>query len=107
MFTRCNVFLIDIFCALTKLSTLTEIATSMSSARTYSRSAIFALASAIRIMLSRCLTVIGYDPVASDSRLRSEKSLASFSWSMSYSFGLTFSRAYIMYLRSRSCGMSC
>ena len=51
--TRSKVFLMDIFCALTKLPIATEIAKSRSSARTYSRRAIRALASAIRIILSR------------------------------------------------------
>jgi hypothetical protein len=97
----------DIFCAFTKLSTATEIAKSISSARTYSRKAIRALASAIRIMLSKCRTVIGKEPVASDSRRRSAKSRASFSESISYSFGRTLSRAYTMYLRRRSCGINC
>ena len=97
----------DIFCAFTKLSTATEMAKSISSARTYSRRAMRALASAIRIILSRCRTVIGKEPVASDSRRRSAKSRASFSESRSYSFGRTLSRAYTIYLRRRSCGMSC
>ena len=77
--TRSSVFLIDIFCALTKLPIVSEIARSISSGRTYSRRAIFALASAIRIILSRWRIVIGYEPVASDSRRRSENSLESFS----------------------------
>lgn len=51
--TLSSVFLMDIFCALTKLCTATEMAISISSDRTYSRRDIFALASAIRIMLSR------------------------------------------------------
>ena len=105
--TRCSVFLMDIFCAFTKLSTATEMAKSISSARTYSRRAMRALASAIRIILSRCRTVIGKEPVASDSRRRSAKSRASFSESRSYSFGRTLSRAYTIYVRRRSCGMSC
>ena len=93
-------------CALTKLLTATEMAKSMSSARTYSRRDIRALASAMRIMLSRCRTVIGKEPVAADSRRRSAKSRESFSESRSYNFGHTRSRAYMMYLRSRSCGIS-
>ena len=107
MRTRCSVFLMDIFCAFTKLSMATEMARSMSSARTYSRRDMRALASAMRIMLSRCRTVIGKEPVATDSRRRSAKSRASFSESRSYSFGRTLSRAYTMYLRRRSCGISC
>jgi hypothetical protein len=71
--TRSKVFLIDIFCALTKLPTVTWIARSTSSPRTYSLNAIFALASDIRITLSRCRTVIGNEPVANDSLLRSAK----------------------------------
>ena len=98
--------MIDIFCALTKLSIATEMAKSMSSVRTYSRRDIFALASAIRIMLSRCRTVMGKEPVAADSRRRSAKRRESFSESRSYSFGRTLSRAYMMYLRKRSCGIS-
>jgi hypothetical protein len=46
-------------------------AKSMSSLRTYSLRFILALASLIRIMLSRCRTVIGKEPVARDSRRRS------------------------------------
>src|SRR5258708_26936330 len=78
-------------------------AKSMSSARTYSRRDIRALASAMRIMLSRCRTVIGKEPVTADSRRKSAKSRESFSESRSYSFGRTLSRAYMIYLRRRSC----
>ena len=81
--TLSRVFLIDIFCALTKLPTATDIARSISSGRTYSLRAILALASAMRIMLSRCRIVMGYDPVAIDSRRRSAKRRDSFSWSIS------------------------
>lgn len=98
------------FCALKKLPTATDIARSTSSARTYSRRCILALASAIlvqfllvndtrkiditnRIILSKCLTVIGKLPVAKLSLLRSAKSRASFSLSKSCSLGWTFSRA--------------
>src|SRR6266481_6266286 len=66
-------------CALTKLSTTTEMAKSMSSARTYSWRDIRALASTMRIMLSGCRTVIGKEPVAADSRRRSTKSRESIS----------------------------
>lgn len=95
----------DIFWALTKLPTVTWIARSISSARTYSRRCIFALASDIRIMLSKCRTVIGNEPVASDSRRRSAYSLASLSWSSWCSLGRMCSFEYMMYLRSTSCGM--
>lgn len=103
--TLSSVFLIDIFCALTKLPTVTWIARSMSSARTYSRRFIFADASAMRIMLSRCRTVMGNEPVARDSRRRSAYSRASLSWSSWCSFGRICSLAYMMYFRSMSWGM--
>lgn len=60
------------FCAETKLPTMTWMARSMSSERTYSRRCILALASAMRIIDSRWRTVMGYEPVESDSRRSSE-----------------------------------
>ena len=104
---RCSCFLMLDFCADTKLPTMTWIARSMSSLRTYSRRCILALASAMRIIDSRWRTVIGYEPVESDSRRSSEYRREIFSWSIICSAGLTRSRAYWMYLRRRSCGMSC
>src|SRR6266403_2618924 len=92
--------------ALTKPSTATEMAKSMSSARKYSWRDIRALASAMWIMLSGCRTVIGKEPVAADSRRRSAKSRESFSESRSYSLGCTLSRTYMMYFRRRSCEIS-
>lgn len=94
-----------IFCAFTKLPTVTWMARSMSSPRTVSRRFIFALASDIRIMLSRCRTVMGNEPVASDSRRRSAYSRDSFSVSSWWSLGLHIVLAYTMYFRSWSWGM--
>lgn len=100
--TRSKVFLILIFCALIKLPTVTLIARLISLDKTMSRRCIFALASDIRIVLSKCRRVTGKEPVARDSLRRCAYNSMSFAESVSWSLGCTRSRAYMMYLR-RSC----
>lgn len=68
----CNCLLMLIFWAPIKLSTTTLMARSKSLLETYGLSLIFAKDSAILKIDSKCLTVIGKEPVVLDSFLRSE-----------------------------------